>query len=89
VLVAGIQLDSETVAELVRMLRDECYFKAADTLDRALTDGDSAVGLTIRERTAVPYVLDDPSEELAQLRGVLMAEHEGRLRMGLFAGRVH
>jgi hypothetical protein len=85
---AGVELSNETVAELRSMLRDEFYFKAADTLERAHLEDRPEVGLTIRERTAILDVLDDAREELAQLRDVLMAEHEWRLCMGLVAGRV-
>jgi hypothetical protein len=33
---AGLEIPTVAVAELVEMLRDEYYFKAADTLERAL-----------------------------------------------------
>jgi hypothetical protein len=85
---AGVELSNESVVELCSMLRDEFYFKAADTLERALLEDRPEDGLTIRERTAILDVLDDAREELAQLRDVLMAEHEWRLSVVLVAGRV-
>jgi hypothetical protein len=45
-------------------------------------------GLTIRERTAVLDVLDDPAAGLEQLRGVLVAEHTRRIRQGLAPARM-
>jgi hypothetical protein len=41
------------------------------------------VGLTIRERTAILDVLDDPPQGLEELRAVLLREHVGRVRDGL------
>jgi hypothetical protein len=78
-LVAGIHISDQAVAELIVRLRDEYYFKAAETLDRARAQEAAAVGLTIRERTAVLDVLDDPPASLEQLRAVLDAEHASRL----------
>ena len=84
---AGIRLSNELVAELVTMLRGEYYFKAADTLDAALADDASHVALTIRERTVILDVLDDPPPGLAHLREVLLAEYVWWAREGLTAGR--
>jgi len=36
--------------------------------------------LSITDREAILRVLDDPPHGLAELRGVLLAEHEGRVR---------
>ena len=58
--VAGIPIRNDLVADLAALLADEYYFKAARTLKRALDNNDTNVGLTIRERTAVLDVLDDP-----------------------------
>src|SRR5262245_8403541 len=70
-LLAGLHLEAKLVRDLTGRLRYEYYFKAADTLERALvTDADS-VALTIRERTAILDVLDDPPIGLEPLRDVL------------------
>jgi hypothetical protein len=42
-----------------------------------------AVGLTIPDRQAILRVLEDCPESLAELRGVLLREHEWRMREGL------
>jgi hypothetical protein len=39
--------------------------------------------LMIDDRTAILSVLDDPPDRLAELRGVLLREHEWRQREGL------
>jgi hypothetical protein len=41
------------------------------------------VALTIPDREAILRALDDPPKGLAELRGVLLREHEWRLRVGL------
>ena len=42
------------------------------------------LALTIPDREAILRAMDDPpTESLAELRGVLLAEHEGRMRDGL------
>jgi hypothetical protein len=55
----------------------------ADRLDRAVAADVKLLGLTIGERSVCLFVLDDPPEGLAELRGVLMNEHEWRQREGL------
>jgi uncharacterized protein (DUF1778 family) len=87
-LVAGVEIENEVVEELVSMLREEYYVNAADTLEHALVEDRAEVGLTIRERTAILDVLDDPPADLAQLRRVLLVEHQWRLRTGLAPRRV-
>jgi hypothetical protein len=82
-LVADIKIERGSVALLIALLRDEYYSEAANTLETALLDRAGGVGLTIRERMAVLDVLDDPpSGALARLRGVLLEEHVGRVRVG-------
>ena len=87
-LLAGIPVSRPLVVELVELLRDECYFKAADTLEHALANEQPAVGLTIRERTAILDVLDGRPAGLDELHAVLMAEHAWRVCEGLAPGRV-
>ena len=55
----------------------------ADRLERALTNEVRLLGLSIEERIRIFYVLDDPPDELAELRGVLVREVEWRRREGL------
>jgi hypothetical protein len=86
-LLAGIDMTTELVAVLISMLRDECYFRAADTLEHALEHDQREVGLTLRERTAILDVLDDPPAGLELLRAVLEAEYVWRGRERLAPGR--
>ena len=87
-LLAGIEITTELVAELASRLRDEYYVNAADTLDHALETNQAHVSLTIRQRTAILDVLDDPPAAFEELRVVLLNEHTWRIREGLAPGRV-
>jgi len=55
------------------------------TLIVALEAEQKLVALSIQGREAILSALDDPTLELAQLRGVLLREHEWRMRVGLVA----
>ena len=49
----------------------------------ALEAEQAMVALTIQDREAILRTLDDPPAGLAELRGVLLDEHQGRVRDGL------
>ena len=55
----------------------------ADRLERALRDEVKLLALTIDERAIILGQLEDPPDGLAELRGVLLSEHEWRQRTGL------
>ena len=54
-----------------------------DALLLALDAHQDLVALSVADREAILRVLEDPPPALAGLRGVLLAEHEGRVRDGL------
>jgi hypothetical protein len=54
-----------------------------DVLLLALDADQDLVALSIQDREAILRVLDDPPAGLAELRGVLLGEHEWRVRTGL------
>ena len=54
-----------------------------DALLVALDAEQALVALSIADREAILRVLDDPPTGLAELRGVLVADHEGPVRDGL------
>jgi hypothetical protein len=56
---------------------------AAGTLEAGLDADRTAIALTILEREQILRALDDPPDGLADLRGVLLREHEWRVREGL------
>jgi hypothetical protein len=55
----------------------------AERLERALDDEVKVLALTIDDRAVILRALDDPPEELAELRAVLLNEHVWWQREGL------
>ena len=55
----------------------------ADRCERAVADGVKLIALTIDERAVLLAALEDPPPELAELRGVLVNDHEWRHTEGL------
>jgi hypothetical protein len=84
VLLAGFEIPESDVLELAVMLRRADYAHAADTIEGAVAAGLPDVALTIPDRTAILLTLDEPpGGPLGQLRGLLLAEHVGRMQDGL------
>lgn len=80
---AGIPVREEDVFKLASLLRSGGFEDVADKLTHALLIETKVLALTIPDREAILRVLDDPPDGLAELRGVLLSEHEGRVRQGL------
>ena len=55
----------------------------ADRLEQALDDDVKLLALTIDERANILASLEDPPDGLAELRAVLLNEHQWRQRGGL------
>jgi hypothetical protein len=71
-------------AELVRELADQVEEPAASTLRAGLdAGGRTTLALTIEEREQILRGLEDCPDGRAELRGVLVREHEWRVREGL------
>jgi len=82
-MLAGIPVRDADVLELARLLREAGFDATAEWLEAAYDREAKIVALTIAEREQIIRALDDPPDGLAELRGVLLAEHEGRVRQGL------
>ena len=80
---AGVSVREENVAALARLLYAAGFEETGDALLVALDAEQDLVALSVADREAILRVLDDPPIGLAELRGVLLAEHEGRDRDGL------
>ena len=81
---AGIDIADEAVLDLARFLRRGGFTDTAESLESAVASNLPDVALTILEREAIVWVLDDsPAGELAELRGLLLGEHVWRQREGL------
>jgi hypothetical protein len=78
---AGLPIPGSDGLELARLVGDG---PLAERLESAYGRDVRVFGLDVREREAALQALDDPpTRALAELRGVLLAEHTGRKRMGL------
>ena len=80
---AGVPVRDEVVLDLAQLLHDAGFDDTAEALVVALEAGQAIVALTIQDREAILRTLEDPPKGLAELRGVLLAEHEWRVREGL------
>ncbi len=82
---AGIPVDAASTTELAELVRAAGADELADRLERALDDDVKLLALTIEERAVILGTLDDPPQELSELRAVLLSEHQWRQREGLDA----
>lgn len=80
---AGISIRDRDVLDLARLLHDAGFDDTAEVLVVALEAEQELVALMIQDREAILRTLDDPPLGLAELRGVLLREHEWRCREGL------
>jgi hypothetical protein len=55
----------------------------AHRLERAVADDVKLLALTLDERALMLSALEDPPQELAELRAVLLADHQWRRVEGL------
>jgi hypothetical protein len=81
--IVGVQVRDEDVLDLAWLLRNGGFDDTADALIVALEAEQALVALSIADREAMLRTLDDPPIGLAELRGVLLREHEWRVRQGL------
>jgi hypothetical protein len=80
---AGVCVSDKDVLELARLLNDGGFDDTAEALVVALEAEQALVALTIQDREAILRTLNAPPAGLAELRGVLIREHEWRVREGL------
>lgn len=70
-------------AELIWEVAELVDEPVASTLRNCLKAGRTTFALTIAEREQILRGLEDCPDGLAELRGVLLREHEWRVREGL------
>ncbi len=80
---AGIPVRDDDVRELAELLRAADFDDVAHKLEHALLIETRILALTVVDRESILRALDDPPDGLAELRGVLLREHEWRVREGL------
>ena len=81
-MLAGIPVRDQDVLELAGNLRDAGFDDVGERLEDAYAET-KVLALTIADREATLRTLDDPPQGVAELRGVLVREHEWRAREGL------
>ena len=80
VYLAGLRIPDEDVRELVRLVDEP----TRSFLEKALAQETGVVALTVADRERILWALDDArTDALAELRGVLLQEHEWRDSEGL------
>ena len=78
-MLAGLRVPDEDVRELMRLVDEP----TRSLLARSLALETEVVALTIADRERILWALDDVrTQPLAELRAVLLQEHEGRKREG-------
>ena len=82
-MLAGIPVANEAVGDLARLVRDAGGDHLADRLEQALVDEVKLLALTPDERALMLAALEDPPQELAELRDVLFADYQWRRSEGL------
>jgi hypothetical protein len=82
-MLAGVPVPAAATVELATMVRAAGADELADRLEQALADDSKLLALTIDERAIILAALEEPPEGLAELRGVLLNEHQWRQREGL------
>jgi hypothetical protein len=80
VYLAGLRIPDENVRELITLVDEP----TRSLLARSLALGAEVVALTAEDRERLLWTLDDVrTDALAELRAVLLSEHESRRREGL------
>ncbi len=82
-MLAGTPVADRNVLELARLLREAGFDETAEWLEVAYDREARILALPIAQREETLRALEDCPDGLAELRGVLVAEHEGRVREGL------
>jgi hypothetical protein len=79
-MLAGLRVPDDDVRELAGLVDEP----TRSMLEKALAFGTVVLALTIEDRERLLWALDDArTDALAELRAVLVKEHEGRVRDGL------
>jgi hypothetical protein len=86
VMLCGMNVPDSAVLELALQLRHSGFESVAERLEEAYDLETEVLGLTIPERETILQALADGDRDnphLAELRAVLLVEHQGRTREGL------
>ena len=73
-MLAGLPVSKDAVDDLARLVRAAGADELADRLDRAVADEVKLLALTLDERAIMLSSLEDPPDQLSELRAVLLAD---------------
>ena len=79
---AGVDVREGVLLELARRVRKAGFSDTAEKLEASWRDEDRMLALETDDREALLQVLSDGPDELAELRSVLLQEHERKLAGG-------
>ena len=79
-MLAGFRVRDQDVLELARLLREAGFDVIAEKLENGYDRETKILALTITDREAILRTFDDPPDGLVEFRGVLLREHEWRVR---------
>ena len=82
-MLAGIPVANEGVGDLAGRVRDAGADHLAVRLEKGVVDKVKLLALTPYERVLMLAALEDPPQELAELRAVLLADYQWRRARGL------
>ena len=82
-MLAGRPVPNDAVHELADVVRATGADELADRLNRALADEVKLLALTLDERALMLSALEDPPDDLTELRAVRLADHQWRRAEGL------
>ena len=78
-MLAGIRVRDEDVREFAGLVDEPTATVLGNAIEREVV----IVAQTIADRERIRRALEEPPDGLAELRGVLLREHEWRRRVGL------
>ena len=82
-MLAGLPVPEDGVDGLAEFVRAVGADDLAERLERAVADQVKLLALTLDERAIVLSALEDAPPELAELRAVLLADHQWRRAEGI------
>jgi hypothetical protein len=82
-MLAGLPVPADAIQELASIVRAAGADELADRLEQAVADDVKLLALTLDERAVMLAALEDSPQELAELRAVLLADHQWRRTEGI------
>jgi len=82
-MLAGLPVPDDAIEELAALVRIAGAVELANRLEQALDDKVKLLALSLDDRALMLSAFEDPPQELAEVRAVLLADHQWRRSEGL------